>query len=269
MKYPTMTSHDATKYIELVRGGQNPSPSTYVKHSGSGTRLSEEVVSAAVEVVRRIRAKFGDELKGKDGQNFEREAGEAFRKALDIPPEVAGDSGFWRYVAAVPMYDIVIWRHPPKKKEDVEMEGDEAGEPQFTKLANFGIGGRWENLAARMWFRFEVARIPGAADPYELCRLGDQDLWRSHILRIRLGASRHVVRTLLAYQYPQKDPSKPRLPMSSKKDRGIRLFIKRLQRFHATTAFEVLTEDDALEIMEGLGKDLLLQAHDAQGEIHG
>lgn len=255
MRYPTMTAHDATKYIELVRAGESPSPSTYVKLAGSGNRLSEETIAAAVEVVRAIKKRSPEVLGPKGGRAFEMEAGEAFRKALDIPPEVSGDGGFWRYVAAVHMYDIVTWRHPAAK------------EGEFTKLANFGIGGRWENLATRMWFRFEVARRPGAKDPYELCRLGDQDLWRSHILRIRLGASRHVIRTLLEYQYPDRNPEKPRLPMSSRKDLGIRLFIKRLQRYHASTSFEVLTEDDALAIMNDLGKDLQAKPHDAQHEI--
>ena len=88
----------------------------------------------------------------------------------------------------------------------------------------------------------------------------DQDLWRSHILRVRLGASRHVVRAFLDYQYPKQNQRKPRLQMSSNKDIGIRLFIKMLQRFHATTSFEVLTEDDTFAIMEDLGKDLQPQA---------
>lgn len=254
MKYSTMSATDAAKYIELVRKGEPTSASAYTKMVGSGTRLTEEAVAAAVKQVRAVKAKFPEVLRPKDpkGGEFEIEAGEIFRKALDLPPEVAGDRGFWRYIAVAHMYEIVTWRHPAAK------EGD------FTKLANFGLGTLWENLAARMWYRFEVARLPTGQDPYVLCRLGDQDLWRSHILRIRLGASRHVVRTLLSYQYPEKNSEKPRLSMSSKSDTGIRLFIKRLQRFHATTAFEVLTEDDTLAIMADLGKDLQPKSHASQ-----
>lgn len=254
MKYPTMSAADATKYLKEIRSGESPSPSSFVKDVGSGPRLQKEMVVAAVEKVRAVKVEFGNAI-GQKGLEFETKAGELFRATLELPPEVSGDHGFWRYVATVHMYDIVIWRHPAKE------------EGEFTKDANFGIGGKWENLAARMWYRFEVARDPTAADPYSLCRLGDQDLWRSHILRIRLGASRHVVRSFLKYQYPQLDPKKPRLPMSSKKDIGIRLFIKRLQRYHATTAFEVLTEDDALAIMNDLGQDLQSQQHDAQTEL--
>jgi len=256
MKYPTMSAADAAKYIELVRNGENPSPSTYSKLVGQSPRISEDVIKEAVEKVREIQKKYPDQLRPRDpkGGEFETEAGEVFRKSLDLPPEVSGDRNFWRYVAVVHMFEIVTWRHPPDK-------GD------FTALANFGIGTPWENLAARMWYRFEVARNPGADDPYELCRLGDQDLWRSHILRIRLGASRHIVRTFLDYQYPKAAERKPRLQMSSKKDVGIRSFIKRLQRFHATTAFEVLTEDDALAIMNDLGKDLQKNADDQPATI--
>lgn len=247
MKYPTMSATDAAKYLDLVRKGEPASPASFTKQVGGGHRLSNDTVASAVQQIRAIKAKYPEKLRPKDpkGGDFEAEAGEVFRKALDLSPEVAGDRGFWRYVAVAHMYDIVTWRHPPAQ------EGD------FTKLANFGLGTLWENLAARMWYRFEVARLPDAQDPYVLCRLGDQDLWRSHILRIRLGASRHVVRTLLNYQYPEMNPEKPRLPMSSRSDTGIRLFIKRLQRFHATTAFEVLTEDDTLAIMADLAKDLL------------
>ena len=254
MKYPTMSATDAAKYINLVRNDEPTSAAAYTKMAGSGPRLAEETVAAAVKQVHVVKAKYPEVLRPKDpkGGDFETEAGEIFRKALDLPPEVAGDRGFWRYVAVAHMYDIVTWRHPAAK------EGD------FTKLANFGLGTIWENLAARMWYRFEVARLPGEEDPFVLCRLGDQDLWRSHILRIRLGASRHVVRTLLSYQYPEKNSEKPRLPMSSKSDVGIRLFIKRLQRYHATTAFEILTEDDTLAIMADLGKDLQPKSHAAQ-----
>ena len=249
MKYPTMNATDAAKYIELVKNGEAPSPTTYVKWVGEAPRFSEEYINEAVEQVRTIKKKYPEQLRPRDpkGGDFEAEAGEVFRKALDLPPEVSGDRNFWRYVAVVHMFDIVIWRHPPDK-------GD------FTAIANFGLGNPWENLAARMWYRFEVARVTGAEDPYELCRLGDQDLWRSHIRRVRLGASRHVVRAFLDYQYPKQNQRKPRLQMSSNKDIGIRLFIKMLQRFHATTSFEVLTEDDTFAIMEDLGKDLQPQA---------
>lgn len=258
MKYPTMTSADAAKYLKEIRNGDTPSQSTYTKWVGSGTRLSEEKILAAADEVRAVKNRYPERLASRDlkGGEFEVEAGEAFRKALDLPPEVFGDHGFWRYVALVYMYDIVIWRHPPSK------------EGEFTKEANFGIGGKWENLAARIWYRFEVARDPKLEDPYSLCRLGDQDLWRSHILRIRLGASRHVIRTLLKYQYPNFDSNTPRLPMTSNKSEGIRLFIKRLQRYHATTAFEVLTEDDTLAIMEGLGQDLQSQSHGTQSNLY-
>jgi hypothetical protein len=256
MKYPTMSASDATKYIESFRNGEHPSPATYSKWVGDSPRLSEDVIRDAVQKVRDVKDEYPEQLRPRDpkGGEFEIAAGEVFRKALDLPPEVAGDRNFWRYVAVVHMFDLITWRHPPDK-------GD------FTALSNFGIGGAWENLAARMWYRFEVARNSAAEDPYELCRLGDQEIWRSHILRIRLGASRHIVRTFLEYQYPKTNERKPRLQMSSKKDVGIRLFVKRLQRFHATTAFEVLTEDDAFEIMDNLGKDLQSKGDEQPAEI--
>ena len=39
------------------------------------------------------------------------------------------------------------------------------------------------------------------ADPYELAVKGDQDFWRSHILRKRYSTSRSFVRALIAFQY--------------------------------------------------------------------
>lgn len=254
MKYPVLSTSDAGKLIELMRKGEAPNPASFAKTVGSGPRLAEELIISAANRVREIQAKFPAVLKYKDknGGEFEAAAGEALHKALNIPPEVSGDDGFWRYLAVAHLFEVVVWRHPSK------VPGE------FTNLANFGLGSLWDNLVARMWYRFEVARLPDEDDPYVLCRLGDQDLWRSHILRIRFGAARHMVKTLLSFQYPDRDTNKPRLPMSSKADSGIRLFIKRLQRLHATTSFEILTEEESLAIMADLAKDLLPQSHATQ-----
>lgn len=246
MKYPTLSSDSASELLRLKRNGDSIENSPKIAWVGDGAKLTRDKIDLAVKRVQEIKAKYPETLsaKGKNGFQFETEAGEVLRETLDFPPEIVADDGFWRYLAIFHFYDVVVWRHPSGSEET------------HTKEANFGIGSKWENLVKRMWYRFEVAREDGAKDPYVLCRLGDQDLWRSHILRVRFSAARHAVKALLKYQYPDLDSKKPRLSTTSDKDKGIRMLVKIVRRIHATTVLEVMSLDEIVSLMANAGKHL-------------
>lgn len=162
------------------------------------------------------------------------------RETIQVSAPVAADAGFWRWLTVKYFFEAVQARH--------------GAENELAKEANFGIGGKFEGLIARIWFRAEVAYDKSAPDPYWLARRGDQDFWRSHVLRVRYSNARIFVRELVKYQYPD-DEEGPRLHASGKD--GIRTLVKRIQAFHACSALEMASSEQVPPILEHLSVNLV------------
>lgn len=244
MKYNVISRGDAQKVIELRRAGAELDIDIVVVERGYGSKLSEQMLDDAVEALEIIRKRYPSELTLRDskGGEFEVEASEALHQSLRIDPNVAADAEFWIFLAATKFYEIVEWRH---------------GRPNDpAKLSNFGIGNKWENLIQRLWYRAELSYVSSLHDPYQLTRRGDQDFWRSHILRQRYAACRPLTWELIRFQYPDEEPKTPKLHPSA--PTGIRELAKRLKRIHATIALEILNGDAAANLLSELGEELRL-----------
>ncbi|MGE9527421.1 hypothetical protein, partial [Escherichia coli] len=68
----------------------------------------------------------------------------------------------------------------------------------------FGLEAITESFLYRAWLRADIGFDPEAPPSarYRLAMRGDQDFWRSFVIRTRLGYHRHLVHALVEFQYP-------------------------------------------------------------------
>ena len=168
-----------------------------------------------------------------------------FHQRASLTPDRSEDDNLWRWLAITVGTDLVEMRH--------------GGNDLPAGLGNFGLGARWDNLFRRTWFRAELSYDPNATDPYSLTKRGVRDFWDSGIIRHRYGSARNLVRAFVKMQYPDpQHPTQGRWPILADDDDspGIRTLYRRLNRVHATVAFDVLSEDDCTSILTDLSRDL-------------
>lgn len=239
-KYYVMSGDDAVRYLKARDAGEAPSLDDYQRVAGSGEEFDASRISALGADFKKIQKGFPLKLKERDpeGGRFEQQACVAVHRRLsEIDSGALSDREFWIWLAVVPFSDIVEWRF--------------GAVGRHAKLANYGIGQRIENLLFRLWLRAEIVNDHKARDPYHLARTGDQDLWRSHILRQDYANARFVTKALLKLQAGQLSVKKLTVE-------GIRELAKRLRRLHANVVFEFLNPVQAeglvLELSADLGK---------------
>lgn len=231
MRYVALKSQHALGTLEALRRGDPVDEARALELRGSGDDV-EGVLPNLAERLQEIKSKYPQRLRRRDpaGGAFEAEACVEIHRALPFDPSMLADYEWWTWLAVFRFRELVDWRHG----------SDISG----AAPANFGIGNRAENLLYRMWLRADAGYDPKRDDPYELARRGDQDFWRSHVLRQAYGRCRELVRALLLYQFPDGPAGEPTLKISE-----IRELAKRLRRMHPNIVFEYLDEDSASELV--------------------
>ena len=206
----------------------------------SGDEPQEAIACAnAIEVVRSsVRSPTTN-------AEFDASVSVGIHQTARLDPNWSEDDNLWRWIAITKGPDLVERRH--------------GGNDRHAALGNFGLGARWDNLFRRLWFRAELSYDEGAPDPYWLTRLGVRDFWDSGIIRRRYGSARGLTKAFVKLQYPDPHhPTQGRWPILADDDEspGIRTLYRRLNRVHATVAFDVLSEDDCTYILTDLSRDL-------------
>jgi len=229
MRYSYMDSIQARNFLELRRHGEEPVLDGYVGIKGSGQRYPLEKIKLLRTELLSIMKKYPSELKQRDekGGRFEAEACELVHKYLPYDSQAFADSTFWIWLATIEFSDIVEWRH--------------GGHDRFAALSNYGINNRVENLIFRMWLRADIAYDHEAKDPYWLAKRGDQDLWRSHILRQSYASVRNLAQVFIEFQCGGK---KNKLTTED-----IRELAKRIRRLRANIMFEYLNKTQLREMI--------------------
>lgn len=237
-KYYAISADDGIRYLKARDNGEGPSPEDYQRLVGGGTLMDMAPIAKLSVELRKLKKGFPAKLKERDpeGGRFEQQACAMVHKCLaKCEPLALADREFWIWLAVVQFADIVEWRFGASN--------------HHAKLANYGIGQRIENLLFRLWLRAELVRDAKAKDPYHLARTGDQDLWRSHILRQDYANARFVTKALLRLQAGQ-------LALRKLTVDGVRELAKRLRRLHANVVFEFLTQVQAEGLVVELSADL-------------
>lgn len=237
-KYYAMLAEDGVRYLKARDGGEDPSLDDFQRVVGVGNLLNMEPIEKLGVELRKLKKGFPERLKERDpeGGRFEQQACVlVHRRLAECDPVVLADRNFWIWLAIVQFADIVEWRF--------------GAHGQHAKLANYGIGQPIENLLFRLWLRAELVKDAKGKDMYHLARTGDQDLWRSHILRQNYANARAIAKALLRLQAGQLAAKKLTVE-------GVRELAKRLRRLHANVVFEFLNTGQAEGLVLELSTDL-------------
>ena len=237
-KYFAMSGEDALRYLKARDNEENPILEEFQRMAGAGDLMSDSVIKLLSSELRKLKKKFPLKLRERDqeGGRFEQLACEIVHRSLaGCGPDVLADFDFWTWISVARLADITEWRFG--------VDG------RYAKPENYGIGKRSENLFFRLWLRAELATDSKAKDPYHLAKTGDQDLWRSHILRQGYSNARLVTKALLRLQAGQL--AAKRLGVE-----GVRELAKRLRRMRTNVFFEFLSAAQAEALVLELSADL-------------
>jgi hypothetical protein len=232
MRYPTMTAGEANMYLTAKRAGNPVDADVAVKIKGSGPEMDQSSIAVIREALGNLRKGWPEGLGNDKERNlFEGKASRLVHSHLPADPALLSDPDFWIWLAVVCFPDVVEWRYGSK--------------PEGTKLANYGVGSRTENLLYRLWLRAELVLDEGHKDRYHLADAGQIDFYRSHLFRQGYANARTFARALLRFQYPHSDPSAPNLKILQ-----IRDLVKRLRRMRANLFLEILPEEECRAVIE-------------------
>jgi hypothetical protein len=98
------------------------------------------------------------------------------------PPQALEDVGYWRWVAALPLRELVLWHGAKTAGEPSAQAFGHAAETHAHLV---------ESVPYRMYLRGSIATDAAALENSlkreGIAQLGGNDLWRSHILRAGTG----------------------------------------------------------------------------------
>jgi hypothetical protein len=168
-----------------------------------------------------------------------------------LPVRVASDTEFWLYLSCGPFFEAISARYPTSAERP-------------PNLKNFGIGGKWDCMPRRLWFRGQIAFDPTASNPYHLVRRGHVDFWISGLIRVLYGANPAIARALVRFQYPERgtyrgDSFRP-ATLDVYQVGGVRELYKRIRHLNATTELAVLSDSEADELIRDLASGLMRSA---------
>lgn len=245
-RYPVIFAEDALRYLKSRQLDEPLQIEDIRRTAGGGEDISREPFLVLREKLLKLKRNYPTKLRSRDpqGGKFESDACAVVHACLaSVDRSVLADHDFWTWLAVDHLADVVEWRF-----------GSD-GRP--AQPANYGVGNRTENMLFRLWLRADLAKTPGA-DPYVLARTGDQDLWRSHLLRQGYANARSIVRALLKLQAGLLANDKKfakKLAGGTEPD-GIRMLAKRLGRMRANVVFEYLSPPQAEALVLELSADL-------------
>ena len=245
MRYPIITSSDATSYLLAKREGAAPEVETIVQHRGTGDDLDQCFSKPLRDSLDRHCAKLGNGLASKTdpaANTFEAKASRLVHASVPAKSDMLSDPDFWVWLSVVHFPEIVEWRYRYRNRKT----------ETFAKLENYGIGSRSENLMYRLWLRAELVLDAEAKDRYHLTDAGQIDFYRSHLFRQGYANVRNFSRALLRYQYPNRNVTEPRL-----KTIEIRELVKRLRRMRSNLFLEILAEEDCRAVIEAEATEVL------------
>ena len=242
----TISNETALKVIQASREGNDyrltEADISYIGDQ-DGKLWPESAVDQLVETLCEIQeAVYVSGYSIGERQEFDRLATKAIHEALDLPPQIIADPGFWRWLSVAKLFAILERRHRTR--------GQHAG------LKNFGVTGAvTSNRSFILWLRSDIVYEEWNQNPYHLStRLSSTDFWESGIIRHRYGWAPTLARAFVEFQYPDPNSGKATLAIGS--ENGVRVLYKRLKRLHAVIAFDHMSTEEIIPILKDKSIDL-------------
>ena len=222
MRYPIIT-YQSLLEIAKARVARNERLNDLELDLGNAVKWYGEGTEIDTEPFEDLRWSVEGLIDGQDpGQEEELDPDQVEGKAAvelfgaindaEVPVAALDDPMFWSWVSLASLWNFIIWRQPTAF---AQADGSADAWNQY-------VDGRlsYECVASRMYLR--VVALGGSEHAHLASAVpGGTDLWRSHILRVRVGEHPPLVRAIIRLHV---DPT-TRLPTNS-----LREFAKELNR---------------------------------------
>ena len=237
MTYPTISRAQVESFVGAVNAAKSQKARSAVvapRHADRGT--GKDIVNLIVGACEAVLSSMPKALRTTNADSSEGELSVQFYKAFSqLNPEVLNDLDFWRYVACEHLKDFIIWR-------------DGSADSPASR-AGFGAGksasGFQDCVPYRMFRRGQIAclaKIPGVT-PLQIAKIPGTDLWRSHVLRVRIGNAPTAAATFLLIADGYRGGSVSITKLS-------REAAKLVKRLRSNVLMDYLDWDDAREMLE-------------------
>lgn len=207
-----------------------------VKWYGEGSEIdTEPFEDVRWSVQRLVDVQDSGQENELDPDQIEGKAAVELFDAIDnaeVPVAALDDPMFWSWVSLASLWNFIVWRQP---SAFAPADGSADAWNQY-------VDGRlsYECVASRMYLR--VVAIGGSEHAHLASAVpGGTDLWRSHILRVRVGEHPPLVRAIIRLH---ANPT-TRLPTNS-----LREFAKELNRT-LTNFVPTLLDDEEADALIG------------------
>lgn len=213
---------------DVVRSWHTDTPvDPEVRETGSGPALDAAAVEALVVELRALTTRLPATDDGR--RQFDQQAARLLAQRLPLPLAAGSDRRFWQWFSITRAQDVVLWRWQKSTAAAVSEER--------------WLGG-WKDTFRRLWFRANLVREEGAADPYALV-IGDEDFWNGIINR-EIAACRELVRAIVRRFFAPGAPPTG----SPRKMEHYRATLKRLRQIRPNRVFEQISNAEAVNLIE-------------------
>jgi len=246
--YPIITKGAARAWYSSYQDGESIEPTISQSPFELSTSLVEVLHSSVANAISELQ---GLVLKNEDGKfivdtaKYEFQVGKIlFEKTRTLPTFVLADPDFWRWfsLAHPENLRIIQTRHSSLPTDKVN-------------YVNFGIGNIREGFFSRCWLRVYLTFDESRKDVFELSRKGDQDFWRSHVLRQSYAKSGQFIRALVSFQYAGPEPTLK--PSGNSSTLSIREMAKRLSVTLSTIALDVMNYEESLTFIHAIHEEMI------------
>ena len=239
MSYPTLTVEAAVEILAMFAEDRPWTDEfTAATVEVDGPTIDDERMRGALDLLYDVVDSLGDDRSPGFFARFEGLAAAGIHKQLALPPRVAGDPGFWRWLTFSHDGDfasLVNWRYG-------------SGDPPRDARAGYFVGHVKDSLYGYLWLRANAVFDPECPDPYELCGRGDVDIWKSHVVRVDSGSVPAMARAFVRTVHPEPGVHK----LSREEYRALAI---ELTRRNASMLFELFDDDEALEFVYGVWRE--------------
>ncbi len=246
MQGKTLSNENARKAVTAFQAGrEHKLLDSDFGQVGDGERWDERKADCAAAKLRKLKSDLRAQGKKIDASNFDSPACKIVHETLELPPNLAADDGFWRWLSVEKFRDIIEARHSTTRNH--------------AHLRNYGIDYSVTNgRLAILWFRADMLfDAEHKADPYHLAtRPMHTDFVESGIIRPRYAWCRSLARAFARFQYRCSSEPERAYLHSTTRDDGVRELYKRLRRLHSTLSFEFMSDDELTEMLESNSEDL-------------
>jgi len=180
MAYRSMTSDQVMEFVSSLNAAPADQADQVIPPSGVLRESVKDVGQAIDKICASIEASVPKKPRGMDADRLEGKwALQLYHAFVPLGPRVLNDLGFWRFVACEKLPRFVMWRDS-SEKNGASKEGFGGGR---------SASGFQDCVPYRMFRRGQIAALAQVKkmSPEQIANIEGTDLWRSHVLRIRLG----------------------------------------------------------------------------------